>query len=38
MEYDEIAVALGSSENSARANVYQALKRLRTLLGDDDEN
>ena len=38
MEYDEIAVAIGSSEDSACANVYQALKRLRVVLGDNDEN
>jgi RNA polymerase sigma-70 factor (ECF subfamily) len=36
--YDEIAAALGCSEDSARAHVYQALKRLRTSLGGNDEN
>jgi len=36
--YDEIAAALGCSEDSARAHVYQALKRLRMTLGDNDEN
>jgi RNA polymerase sigma-70 factor, ECF subfamily len=30
MDYPEIAAALDTSEASARANVYQALKKLRT--------
>jgi RNA polymerase sigma-70 factor, ECF subfamily len=38
MNYDEIAAALGCSEDSARAHVYQALKRLRTTLGGHDED
>jgi DNA-directed RNA polymerase specialized sigma24 family protein len=29
----EIAATLGGSEATARANVYQALKKLRTILG-----
>jgi RNA polymerase sigma factor (sigma-70 family) len=29
LEYDEIAVALGCSEDAARAGVYQALKKLK---------
>lgn len=33
-EYDAIAHALGSSRESARANVYQGLKRLRAELFD----
>lgn len=32
--YGEIAEALGCSEAAARANVYQALKRLRAMLSD----
>jgi RNA polymerase sigma-70 factor (ECF subfamily) len=32
--YAEIAAALGCSEAAARANVYQALKRLRAALAD----
>jgi RNA polymerase sigma-70 factor, ECF subfamily len=31
--YAEIAASLGGSEESARANVYQALKKLRAALG-----
>jgi DNA-directed RNA polymerase specialized sigma24 family protein len=31
--YAEIAVALGGSEQGARANVYQAIKKLRATLG-----
>ena len=31
--YAEIAAALGGNEDAARANVYQALKRLRAALG-----
>ena len=34
LEYDEIASALGCSEDSARANVYQAIKRLRVALAE----
>ena len=33
-EYGEIAEALGCSEDSARANVYQALRRLRREFGE----
>jgi DNA-directed RNA polymerase specialized sigma24 family protein len=29
LRYDEVASTLGGSEASARANVYQALKKLR---------
>jgi RNA polymerase sigma-70 factor (ECF subfamily) len=32
LEYEQIADALGCSEDSARANVYQAVKRLRVVL------
>jgi RNA polymerase sigma-70 factor (ECF subfamily) len=32
--YAEIAAALGGNEVAARANVYQALKKLRAALGD----
>lgn len=32
MGYDEIAKTLGSNEATARANVYQALKKLRAML------
>jgi RNA polymerase sigma factor (sigma-70 family) len=39
--YAEVAQAMGSSEETARANVYQGLKRLRTMreevLGDANE-
>lgn len=35
LEYDEIATALGCSEDSARANVYQAIKRLRVALAEE---
>ncbi len=31
--YAEIAAALGGNEDAARANVYQALKKLRAALG-----
>lgn len=31
LEYDEIAQALGCSQDSVRASLYQALKKLRTL-------
>jgi RNA polymerase sigma-70 factor (ECF subfamily) len=34
LEYEEIADALGCSEDSARANVYQAIKRLRIMLAE----
>lgn len=37
MEYVEIAEALGCSEDSARANVYQALKRLRDQFAEVEE-
>ena len=33
LDYAEIALALGCSEDSARANVYQAVRRLRRELG-----
>jgi len=32
--YAEIAAALGGSEESARANVYQAMRKLRAILKD----
>ena len=35
LEYGEIAAALGGSEETARANVYQALKKLRDLFADE---
>ncbi|MEX1247815.1 MAG: sigma-70 family RNA polymerase sigma factor [Anaerolineales bacterium] len=35
LEYAEIAAALGGSEETARANVYQALKKLRDLFADE---
>jgi RNA polymerase sigma factor (sigma-70 family) len=34
LAYTEIALSLGGSEAGARANVYQALKKLRAALGD----
>jgi len=34
LTYAEIALSLGGSEAGARANVYQALKKLRAALGD----
>jgi RNA polymerase sigma factor (sigma-70 family) len=36
LSYAEIAGALGSSEETARANVYQGLRKLRERLGNDD--
>lgn len=36
LAYQEIAAALGCSEDSARANVYQAVKKLRSNLGESD--
>lgn len=36
LSYAEIGVALGCSAVSARANVYQALKRLRAALGGSE--
>ena len=36
LEYAEIAAALDCSESAARANVYQALKKLRTSFQDED--
>jgi RNA polymerase sigma-70 factor (ECF subfamily) len=33
LDYAEIAATLGGSEAAARANVYQALKKLRAVLG-----
>jgi|SRR5918996_601901 RNA polymerase sigma-70 factor, ECF subfamily len=35
LDYAEIASILGCSEESARANVYQALRRLRIALKED---
>jgi RNA polymerase sigma-70 factor (ECF subfamily) len=35
LSYPEIAQALGCSEDSARANVYQGLRRLRRELGEE---
>jgi RNA polymerase sigma-70 factor (ECF subfamily) len=35
LEYDEIATALGCSEEAARANVYQALKKLREMFKEE---
>jgi len=32
--YAEIAASLGGNEAAARANVYQAIRKLRTALGD----
>jgi RNA polymerase sigma-70 factor (ECF subfamily) len=37
LSYAEIAGALGCSEASARANVYQALKKLRAALRDEEK-
>jgi RNA polymerase sigma factor (sigma-70 family) len=37
LSYAEIAAALDSSEEAARANVYQGLKKLRERLGNDDD-
>lgn len=37
-DYESIARALGCSPESARANVYQAMKRLRTELFDLEED
>jgi RNA polymerase sigma-70 factor (ECF subfamily) len=33
--YAEIAASLGGTEVAARANVYQAIRKLRAALGDD---
>lgn len=35
LEYAEVADALGCSEEAARANVYQAIRRLRSLLSTE---
>jgi RNA polymerase sigma-70 factor (ECF subfamily) len=35
LEYTEVADALGCSEEAARANVYQAIRRLRSLLSNE---
>jgi RNA polymerase sigma-70 factor (ECF subfamily) len=35
LDYSEIATILGCSEETARANVYQALRRLRIALKED---
>jgi RNA polymerase sigma-70 factor (ECF subfamily) len=32
--YDEIAATLGGNESAARANVYQAVRKLRAALGE----
>ncbi len=37
LSYAEIALALGCSEEAARANVYQAVKKLREALADREE-
>ena len=36
-EYDEVAEILGCSEESARANAYQALKKVRERFGEEYE-
>jgi RNA polymerase sigma-70 factor (ECF subfamily) len=36
-EYDEVAAILGCSEESARANAYQALKKVRQRFGEEYE-
>ena len=36
LEYAEIAAALDCSETAARANVYQALRKLRTIFQDEE--
>ncbi|MBX3005862.1 MAG: RNA polymerase sigma factor [Anaerolineales bacterium] len=36
LEYAEVAVALGCSEQAARAHVYQALKKLRAQFSEED--
>ena len=38
LEYEEIGAALGCSQESARANVYQALKKLRAIFKDEDDH
>ena len=35
LDYSEIVLSLGCSEQSARANVYQAIRRLRAALKED---
>ena len=37
LSYAEIALTLGCSEEAARANVYQAIKKLREMLVDREE-
>ncbi|HET7011866.1 MAG TPA: sigma-70 family RNA polymerase sigma factor [Anaerolineales bacterium] len=37
LDYDEVAAALDCSPATARANVYQALRRLRAWLSDEEE-
>jgi len=37
LEYAEIAAALGCTEDAARANVYQAVKRLRSAFKDVED-
>jgi RNA polymerase sigma-70 factor (ECF subfamily) len=36
LEYSEIATALACTEQAARANVYQALKKLRSLFAEEE--
>jgi RNA polymerase sigma-70 factor (ECF subfamily) len=36
LEYGEIAAALDCSEDTARAHVYQALKKLRAMFSEDE--
>ncbi len=38
LEYAEIAAALDCSEEAARANVYQALRKLRQIFKDEVDN
>ena len=38
LSYDEIGAALGCSPASARANVYQALRRMRGWLGEEEDS
>jgi RNA polymerase sigma-70 factor (ECF subfamily) len=35
LDYPEIAAALDTTEEAARANVYQALKKLRALFAEE---
>jgi DNA-directed RNA polymerase specialized sigma24 family protein len=38
LDYPAIGEALGCSPESARANVYQALRRLRLILSEEGES